>query len=61
MAVMELATGVDTRILNSVMEGIGDTPLIRINKLALGIRATVLAKVEFLNPGGSVKDRIGPA
>lgn len=61
MTVMEPAIAVETQILNNVMEAIGNTPLIRINKLARGIRANVLAKVEFFNPGGSVKDRIGPA
>ncbi len=38
---------------------IGNTPLVKLNKLTKGIRATVLAKMESLNPGGSVKDRIG--
>ncbi len=38
---------------------IGQTPLVRLNKLTRGIQATVLAKMESLNPGGSVKDRIG--
>src|SRR5499425_3113096 len=38
---------------------IGDTPLVRLNKLTKGIEALVLAKMESLNPGGSVKDRIG--
>jgi cystathionine beta-synthase len=61
MVATESSVGVETRILNNVLEAIGDTPLIRINKLAQGIRANVLAKVEFFNPGGSVKDRIGPA
>jgi cystathionine beta-synthase len=38
---------------------IGRTPLVKLNKLTRGIQATVLAKMESLNPGGSVKDRIG--
>jgi cystathionine beta-synthase len=38
---------------------IGNTPLVRLNKLTKGIKALVLAKMESLNPGGSVKDRIG--
>ena len=38
---------------------IGRTPLVKLNKLTHGIQATVLAKMESLNPGGSVKDRIG--
>ncbi|HSQ18881.1 MAG TPA: cysteine synthase, partial [Blastocatellia bacterium] len=38
---------------------IGHTPVVKVNKLSRGIRATVLAKMESLNPGGSVKDRIG--
>ena len=38
---------------------IGNTPLVRLNRLTQGIRATVLAKMENLNPGYSVKDRIG--
>jgi cystathionine beta-synthase len=38
---------------------IGNTPIVKLNKLAKGISATVLAKIESLNPGGSVKDRIG--
>lgn len=46
------------KILNSIIETIGRTPLIRLNKVTRGIDATVLAKVEHFNPGGSVKDRI---
>src|SRR3954454_24592038 len=37
---------------------VGNTPLIKLNSVTEGIRATVLAKVEYFNPGGSVKDRI---
>jgi cystathionine beta-synthase len=44
---------------DNVLDTIGRTPLVKLNKVAEGIRATVLAKVEFFNPGGSVKDRIG--
>src|SRR5215468_8859451 len=43
----------------TVLGLIGDTPLVRLNKLTRGIEALVLAKMESLNPGGSVKDRIG--
>ena len=38
---------------------IGNTPLVKLNRLTAGIKATVLAKMENLNPGYSVKDRIG--
>src|SRR5882757_7849627 len=37
---------------------VGNTPLVRLNSVTAGIQATVLAKVEYFNPGGSVKDRI---
>lgn len=46
-------------VADSILELIGDTPLIRLNRVARGVKPTVLAKVEYLNPGGSVKDRIG--
>ena len=37
---------------------IGNTPLIRLNSVTAGVRATIAVKVEYLNPGGSSKDRI---
>jgi cystathionine beta-synthase len=46
---------------SSILELIGGTPLVRINKLTRGMKPLVLAKIESLNPGGSVKDRIGKA
>lgn len=46
---------------DSILGAIGNTPLVRLNRVTAGIPCTVLAKVEFLNPGGSVKDRIGLA
>src|SRR5688572_30451999 len=47
------------RPVDSVLDTIGWTPLIRLNSVTRGIRTPVYAKAEFFNPGGSVKDRIG--
>src|SRR5690349_10563824 len=44
-----------------ILDVIGNTPLVRLNRIAQGVRPTMLAKLEYLNPGGSVKDRIGIA
>jgi cysteine synthase A len=48
-------------ILANITEAIGNTPLVRINRLAEGLGATVAVKLEFYNPANSVKDRIGAA
>lgn len=49
------------RIVQNVTELIGNTPLIRLNRITEGAGATVAAKLEYFNPGKSVKDRIGLA
>src|SRR5574341_1711304 len=51
----------EMQIHPNILSVIGHTPLVRLNHVTRGIRATLLAKLEFLNPGGSVKDRIGLA
>jgi cysteine synthase A len=49
------------RIYNNIVETVGRTPLVRLNKITAGLEATILLKCEFFNPLGSVKDRIGMA
>jgi cystathionine beta-synthase len=49
------------RPYDSILDVVGWTPLIRLNRVTKGIRTPVYGKAEFMNPGGSVKDRIGPA
>jgi cysteine synthase A len=49
------------RIYNNIVETVGHTPLVKLNKVTAGLPATVLLKCEFFNPLGSVKDRIGMA
>src|SRR5690348_16116905 len=49
------------RIYNDIVETVGRTPLVRLNKVTAGVPATILLKCEFFNPLGSVKDRIGMA
>jgi cystathionine beta-synthase len=43
----------------NLLDAIGNTPLVRLNKLTRGVKCAVYAKLEYMNPGGSVKDRIG--
>jgi cystathionine beta-synthase len=44
---------------NNILEAIGNTPLVRLHRVGAGLECNLYAKCEFLNPGGSVKDRIG--
>ena len=43
----------------NILDTIGSTPLVRLNRVTASLTATVYAKVEFFNPAGSVKDRVG--
>ncbi|HEV2414237.1 MAG TPA: cystathionine beta-synthase [Candidatus Dormibacteraeota bacterium] len=47
------------KYVESILDLVGNTPLVRLHKVTAGVRPTILAKLEELNPGGSVKDRIG--
>lgn len=49
------------KILNSIVEATGQTPLVKLNRLDEGLPGNVAVKLEFYNPAGSVKDRIGRA
>lgn len=44
---------------NNLVEAIGNTPLVKLNAIAKNVKPLILAKLEYLNPGGSMKDRIG--
>lgn len=50
-----------SRVAGSITELIGNTPLVRLNKVTAGIDTSIVVKLESFNPGGSVKDRIGLA
>ena len=48
-----------SRFTDNILELIGNTPLLKLDKLTANVECTILAKLEFLNLGGSIKDRIG--
>jgi cystathionine beta-synthase len=52
-------TSLTTQIHDTILETMGNTPLVRLHRVARGVACDLVAKVEFFNPGGSVKDRIG--
>ena len=47
------------QVADSVLALVGNTPLVRLSRIGRGLKPTILGKLEHLNPGGSVKDRIG--
>jgi cystathionine beta-synthase len=47
------------KLKNNIIEAIGNTPLVRLNQVSRGVHGDLYAKCEFMNPGGSIKDRIG--
>lgn len=48
------------KALKDILQGFGNTPIVRLNKVARGVKPRIFAKLEMMNPGGSVKDRIAP-
>src|SRR5436305_15259730 len=56
-----LATATTPAIRDSILDAIGDTPLVRLSRLGTGLTPQLVAKVESLNPGGSIKDRVAVA
>jgi len=58
---MDTASATAMEIKDSILDAIGETPLVRLSRIASDLTTPLLAKVEMLNPGGSIKDRIAPA
>ena len=57
-AVLHLNQEQEMKIANNITELIGNTPLVKLNRLTEGLKAQIAVKLEFFNPGSSVKDRI---
>jgi cystathionine beta-synthase len=55
---MPATTGTSSDIKDSILETVGDTPLIRLSRIGQGLAPQLVAKVEYFNPGGSIKDRV---
>src|SRR5437764_15153846 len=58
---MRATTDTTTAIKDSILDTIGDTPLVRLSRIGAGLRPQLVAKVEAFNPGGSIKDRVAIA
>src|SRR5688500_20244365 len=54
---MKTASGTATDIKDSILDAVGDTPLVRLSRLGKSLKTPIVAKMEALNPGGSIKDR----
>ncbi|MEA2330790.1 MAG: cystathionine beta-synthase [Thermoleophilaceae bacterium] len=54
---METASGTRADIKESILEAVGETPLVRLSRLGSALKPALVAKIEALNPGGSIKDR----
>src|SRR5688500_17258313 len=52
------ATGATTDIKDSILDTVGNTPLVRLSRIGAGLAPQLVAKVEYFNPGGSIKDRV---
>ncbi|MEA2132198.1 MAG: cystathionine beta-synthase, partial [Solirubrobacteraceae bacterium] len=52
------ATDADTEIRDSILDTIGNTPLVRLSRIGAGLTPQIVAKLELFNPGGSIKDRV---
>jgi cystathionine beta-synthase len=48
------------KVLDNIIDAIGNTPIVKLNRVTAGLRSRIYAKLEMMNPGGSVKDRIAP-
>jgi cystathionine beta-synthase len=53
-----MSTATAKKAFDSILEAVGDTPMVRINRITKGLKATVFAKLETFNPGNSIKDRM---
>ena len=52
------ATGRQADIKDSILDTVGDTPLVRLSRIGANVQPQIVAKLESFNPGGSIKDRV---
>src|SRR3989304_2677417 len=56
---MALSASLERRVFDSILGAIGDTPLVKLGRIGRDLPVPLYSKLEFMNPGGSVKDRVG--